>query len=116
MISKKDNPLDDLMEEAFREFPGDPIPDWFSSRLVSKLEKKLAWQDLLLSFGLKVGIVLATLALLVTILFFTGPPQQSILDSVLACWKPVATVGAAIFFTFLFDQVLLPTLFHRTKV
>jgi hypothetical protein len=108
--------LDDLMDEAFSSFPALNMPDGFTDRLIRRVERKLIWQTLLTEFGLKVGIIAGTLAVLVAAFFLlSGNGKPALYHIILSNWQFVAALVIAVFFTFLFDQVLLKYLFSRSK-
>lgn len=105
-----------LIDEALHEFSDPPFRDDFTETLLTRLQKKLAWQELILNFSLKIILVLGTLGILTGILYLTYRPQDlPLVANLTGAWKPVVTVASLLFFTFLFDQILLPTLFRKKK-
>lgn len=108
--------LNHLIDEALHEFPDLPFRDDFTEKLLTRLQKKLEWQELILNFSLKIILVLGTLGILTGILYLTYRPQDlPLVANLTGAWKPVVTVASLLFFTFLFDQILLPTLFRKKR-
>lgn len=108
--------LNHLIDEALHEFSDPPFRDDFTETLLTRLQKKLEWQELILNFSLKIILVLGTLGILTGILYLTYRPQDlPLVANLTGAWKLVVTVASLLFFTFLFDQILLPTLFRKKR-
>jgi len=107
--------LDGLIDDALRQPPDFIIPDTFTSLLVKKLEKQLAWKELLSEFGLKAGLVIAALIIMVTCLVFPAKTDPLPWINWIARNRFMVTglIGVGIFIV-LFDQILLKFLFRRT--
>lgn len=108
--------LNHLIDEALHEFSDPPFRDDFTETLITRLQEKLAWQELILNFSLKIILVLGALGILTGILYLTYRPQDlPFLANLTGGWKPVAALSTLLFFTFLFDQIVLPTLFRKKR-
>ena len=46
--------LNHLIDEALHEFSDPPFRDDFTEKLLTRLQKKLEWQELILNFSLKI--------------------------------------------------------------
>jgi len=106
---------DYLIYDALRQPPDFIIPDAFTSRLVKKLEKQLAWKELLSEFGLKAGLVMAALIIMVICLIFPAKSDPLPWINWIARNRFMVTglMGVGIFIA-LFDQILLKFMFRRT--
>jgi len=114
-MEKRDE-LKAILDEALQEFPDIQLPSAFTDTLVRKLEKRLAWREVLAEFGLKIGLVLGALSVLAAVLFF--PEKNSeipIFTYLLQNWQVLAALALIFFFTYFFDQVFLRFLFRRNK-
>ncbi len=114
-LDKRDE-LKAILDEALQEFPDIQLPSAFTETLISKLERKLEWRELLAEFGLKIGLVVGALAILTAVLFF--PDKNSdipVFTYLLQNWQVVTALAAIFLFTFFFDQVFLRFLFRRNK-
>ena len=76
METELDSKLDGMIDKALREPPDYIIPDSFTEELVRKLEKQLAWKELLSEFGLKSGLVLASLGIMTICLIYPSMGSQ----------------------------------------
>ena len=114
--TEKHDELKAILDETLQEFPDIRLPDSFTDILIKKLEKRLAWQELLAEFGLKTGLVIGALAVLGAVLFF--PVKSSglpVFTSLAANWQIMAVLAVILLFTFFFDQVFLRFLFRRNR-
>jgi len=106
--------LDGMLEDALHRPPDYFIPDSFTDDLVKRLEKRLAWKELLSEFGLKSALVLGALIVLLFCLIF--PAKNDPMPWIAWIAQNRIMVGGAIsviLFTFVFDQILLKYLVNR---
>jgi hypothetical protein len=112
----KHTELKAILDEALQEFPEVHLPAEFTDRLLTKLESRLAWRELLAEFGLKTGLVIGAFLVLAAVVFFPGKKSDLSMISYLAGhWQIIAALTAVFFFTFFFDQVFLRLLFRRNR-
>jgi len=105
-----------IVDEALREFPGVELDPAFTDLLVSRLEKRLSARDLFFEFALKILLVTGALAILAVVLLFPGTTSKSpVVMMLMSHWQMVTIVASVIFFTFIFDQLLLRLLFRRSR-
>ncbi len=105
-----------ILEEALQEFPGTELDPAFTDLLVSRLEKRLSARELVFEFALKILLVLGTLAILAVVLLLPDTTSKSPVVMMLTShWQTATIVAAVIFFTFVFDQLLLRLLFRRGR-
>ncbi len=107
--------LDGMLDDALHQPPGYFIPDSFTDDLVKKLEKHLAWKELLSEFGLKAGLVILALVVMAVALIFPAKtnPAPFIQWLALNRFMVAGFVGVALF-TFVFDQLILKYFFKRS--
>ena len=107
--------LDGMLDDALHQPPGYFIPDSFTDELVKKLEKHLAWKELLSEFGLKAGLVILALVVMAVALIFPAKtnPAPFIQWLALNRFMVAGVVGVALF-TFVFDQLILKYFFKRS--
>lgn len=108
--------LDGIIDEALRQPPDLTIPDSFTSDLVKRLEKQLAWKELLAEFGLKAGLVLAALVIMGICLVFPAKTDPAPLIQWIMNNRFIVTgiLGVGLF-TFIFDQVVLKYMFKKSE-
>lgn len=109
-------PLDGMIDKALGEPPDYIIPDSFTDKLVKKLEKQLAWKELLAEFGLKAGLVLAALVIMAVCLIFPAKNDPAPLIQWIGNNRFIVTgiIGVGLF-TFVFNQVLLKYMFKKSR-
>ncbi|HUW07912.1 MAG TPA: hypothetical protein VMW01_16860 [Williamwhitmania sp.] len=109
--------LDQLIDQALSAAPEFDIPASFADRVVARIERQIAWRQLLLDFGLKVLVVVGVLIVLGGTLFWANMDKslQSIewLSFFTHNLVPIGEVVLATFFTFFVDQVVLKYFMHR---
>lgn len=109
----KEHGMDELLDEVFGEFNGDPIPEGFTDRMLREVESRMAWTEIFTSFGIKVSLVLGSFIVLAGILFLTaGDMQLSYFSKLMQIGGVTISLIAGICFIFLFDQLILPFLFR----
>lgn len=107
--------LDGMLNDALHQPPGYFIPDSFTDDLVKKLEKHLAWKELLSEFGLKAGLVILALVVMAVALIFPAKTNPAPFIQWLAVNRfIVAGVLGVALFTFVFDQLILKYFFKRS--
>jgi len=107
--------LDGMLDDALHQPPGYFIPDSFTDELVKKLEKHLAWKELLSEFGLKAGLVILALAVMAAALIFPAKTNPAPFIQWLALNRfIVAGLTGIALFTFVFDQLILKYFFKRS--
>lgn len=105
-----------MIDEAIKQPPVHMIPDSFTNDLVKRLEKHLAWKELISEFGMKLGIV--ALSVIILLLFLIFPARNDPapwIDWILKHSSGVALVAGVLFFTFIFDQVFLKFMVRKSK-
>jgi hypothetical protein len=113
---KQDKGLDQLLDAAFTSYPDVNISEGFTDRLIRRVERKIFWQTVLAEFGMKVGIIAGTLSVLIgAFIFVFRSEKPAMYHSLLNNWQYIAALALFVFFTFLFDQVLLKYLLSRNK-
>ncbi len=109
--------IDQLIDQALSAAPEFDIPASFADRVVARIERQIAWRQLLLDFGLKVLVVVGVLVVLGGTLFWANMDKslQSIewLSFFTRNLVPIGEVVLATFFTFFVDQVVLKYFMHR---
>lgn len=107
--------LDGMLEDALHRPPDFFIPDSFTDDLVKRLEKQLAWKELLSEFGLKTALVLGALVVLLVCLIFPAKNDPMPWIAWIAQNRiMVAGIISILLFTFVFDQLFLKYLFGRS--
>ncbi|MCX6284946.1 MAG: hypothetical protein NTW31_12015 [Bacteroidetes bacterium] len=108
--------LDGIIDDSLREPPDNIFPDDFTDKLVKKLEKQLAWQELLTEFGLKTGLVLLALIVMGICLIFPAKTDPAPLIQWVAGHRLIVcgSIGVGLF-TFVFDQVVLKYMLKRSR-
>ena len=106
--------LNTILDEELQEFPGLELPVAFTDRLISRLEKRLAWRELFFEFALKTVLVAGALGTLAGVLLFSSSGSKSPVVALLENnWQVAAILTAISFSTFVFDQLFLRMLFRR---
>ena len=107
--------LDGMIGKALHEPPDYVIPDSFTDELVKKLEKQLAWKELLSEFGLKAGLVLGSLIIMTICLVFPAKNDPAPFIQWIAGNRFIVSgiIGVGLF-TFIFDQVVLKYMFKKS--
>jgi hypothetical protein len=115
METELDSKLDGMIDKALREPPDYIIPDSFTEELVRKLEKQLAWKELLSEFGLKSGLVLASLGIMTICLIYPAKNDPAPFIQWVANNRFILSgiIGVGIF-TFIFDQMVLKYMFKKS--
>jgi len=110
-MNNQDDPIDGLsalINEALREPPRHFLSADFTEKLLTKVNRRNAWSELIREFAAKVGIIAGTLVILAVCLIF---PMKDSLDSFTPVfkdyWHLMAGVALILLFTFFTDQVLL---------
>ncbi|MCX6287308.1 MAG: hypothetical protein NTY96_09345 [Bacteroidetes bacterium] len=108
--------LDGMIADSLREPPDFIIPDSFTDDLVKRLEKQLAWKELLTEFGLKTGLVLLALLIIGICLIFPAKTDPAPLIQWVANHRFIVcgSIGVGLF-TFIFDQVILKYMFKKSR-
>jgi len=108
--------LDSMLDNSLRQPPDFIIPASFTDDLVKKLEKQLAWKELLSEFGIKAGLVIAALLIMVICLIFPARNDPAPWLDWIARNRFLVTglIGVAVF-TVVFDQILLKFMFRRNR-
>ncbi|MEI8005135.1 MAG: hypothetical protein WCI48_02940 [Bacteroidota bacterium] len=107
--------IDSMIADSLRQPPDFIIPASFTENLVKKLEKQLAWKELLSEFGLKAGLVLAALIVMLICLVFPAKNDPvPWLDWIAKNRFIVTGLIGVVMFTVLFDQILLKFMFRKT--
>ena len=107
--------IDSMIDDSLRQPPDFDIPASFTDDLVKKLEKQLAWKELLSEFGLKAGLVLAALLIMVGCLIFPAKNDPiPWIDWIARNRFMVTGLIGVVMFTLLFDQILLKFMFRKT--
>ena len=107
--------IESLIDDSLRQPPDFIIPASFTDDLVRKLEKQLAWKELLSEFGLKAGLVLAALIVMLICLIFPAKNDPlPWLDWIARNRFMVTGLIGVVMFTVLFDQILLKFMFRKT--
>jgi hypothetical protein len=114
-IKELNSELDGMIAKALQEPPDYNIPDSFTDELVKKLEKQLAWKELLSEFGLKSGLVLASLLIMTICLVFPAKNDPAPLIQWITRNRFIVSglIGVGLF-TFIFDQVVLKYMFKKS--
>ncbi len=105
---KPEDFLDRLILEALEQKPDEQLPAEFTGRLVSRYERKTAFRELLVEFGMKTALVAGSLLVLAGFLFL--PMKESLHAYLLLAagyWQIITGIVLVILFTFFIDQVLL---------
>ncbi len=107
--------IDSMIDDSLRQPPDFIIPASFTDKLVKKLEKQLAWKDLLSEFGIKTGLVVAALVVMLICLIFPAKNDPvPWLDWIARNRFIVTGLIGVLMFTILFDQILLKFMFRKT--
>lgn len=115
MKDLKDN-LDGRIDDALRQPPDFIIPVSFTGNLVKRLEKQLAWKELLSEFGIKIALVAGALIVLLICLIF--PAKNDPLPWIDWIARNRFTVAGLIgvgMFTVIIDQFLLKFMFRKFR-
>jgi hypothetical protein len=108
--------IDNLIDDSLRQPPDFIIPASFTDDLVKKIEKHLAWKELLSEFGIKAGLVVAALLIMVICLIFPAKNDPvPWLEWIARNRFIVSGLIGVVMFTVLFDQILLKFMFRRNR-
>lgn len=109
--NNKPDDLDKWIDEAIRTAPDIDIPDSFCDKVVSKVERRLAWQRLIVDFGMKVMLVIFALAILGLTLFFSSQSNGGSNKEIIAFLSHhgllISELLLCLAFTFFIDQVVM---------
>jgi len=112
--------FDQLIDQALSADPEFDIPALFAEKVVTRLERQLAWRQVLLDFGLKVLVVIGVLAVLCGTLYWANADKslQNIewFSFFIHNLVPISEAVMATFFTFFVDQVVLRYFMNRRKL
>jgi hypothetical protein len=112
----KQEELRAILDETLQEFPEIQLPPAFTDRLMNRIERRLAWREILAEFGMKIGLVTGALVILCAVLMFPVNKDNLPLFSYLGThWQFLAALTGIFLFTFFFDQVFLRLLFRKNK-
>ena len=107
--------LDGIIDESLRTPPDFDISASFTDDLVKRLERQLAWRELLGEFGIKLSLILGALMVVLICLIFPAKNDPTPWIAWLAQNRmTVSGILCIILFTFVFDQVLLKYLFGKS--
>ncbi len=108
--------MESIIDDSLRQPPDFILPDDFTEKLVKKLEKQLAWQELLTEFGLKTGLVLLALIVMGICLVFPAKTDPAPLIQLIVGHRAIVCgiIGIALF-TFIFDQVVLKYMLKKPR-
>ncbi|MDP4189094.1 MAG: hypothetical protein Q8907_08050 [Bacteroidota bacterium] len=117
--NNKPDDLDKWIDEAIRTAPDIDIPDSFCDKLVSKVEKRMAWQRLIVDFGMKVLLIIFALAILGLTLFFSFQSKSGSDKEIVAFLSHncllISEILLCLTFTFFVDQVVMKFLNRKMK-
>lgn len=117
--NNKPDDLDKWIDEAIMTAPDIDIPDSFCDKVICKVEKRIAWQRLIVDFGMKVLLVIFALAILGLTFFFSSQSKGGSNKEIVAFLSHngllISEILLCLAFTFFIDQVVMKFLNRKMK-